>query len=75
MDTNEIVTLINSVGFPIVACGVIAYLLYKQADNHKTEIEQMTKTLNENTNVISQLKQMLTDILTVYGLYKGDDTE
>lgn len=75
MDVNDIITVINSVGFPIVACGVIAYLLYKQAENHKAEIEQMTKTLNENTNVISQLKQMLTDILSVYGLYKGDDEE
>lgn len=72
MDTNEIIALINSVGFPIVACGVIAYLMYKQADNHKAEMAQMTNALNENTNVISQLKQMLTDILTVYGLYDKD---
>lgn len=75
MSTNEIVTLINSVGFPIVACGVIAYLAYEQSENHKQEVSDMTKALNENTNIISQLKQMLTDVLSVYGLYDKKEGE
>ena len=29
MDTNAIITIINSVGFPIVVCGFMAYYIYK----------------------------------------------
>lgn len=73
MDINTVSTFINSVGFPIAACCVIAWLSYKQSENHKQETEELSKALNENTQVISNLKQMLNDILTIYGLYDGGD--
>lgn len=29
METNEIVNVISTVGFPIVACGFCGYMIYK----------------------------------------------
>lgn len=75
MNMQDVTTFINNVGFPIAACAAIAWLSYKQSENHKAETTELTKALNENTQVISNLKQMLSDILSVYGLYKEGDDE
>lgn len=66
MDTNSIVTLISSVGFPIVACLGMAWYVKYQMDNyakqirelreeHNKEIDKVTEALNNNTLAIQRL--------------------
>lgn len=66
MDLNVIMTLIGSLGFPIVACiGLGWYVKYMTDTNrsdmtelrkeHKDEMTKMTEALNNNTLVIQKL--------------------
>lgn len=66
MDTNAIVTLIGSLGFPIVACLGMAWYVKYQMDNyskqvkelrdeHNKEIDKVTEALNNNTLAIQRL--------------------
>ena len=60
------VSVIASLGFPIVACMALGFYVYKQLDNyradikeiqkeHKEEISKMTEALNNNTMTIQKL--------------------
>lgn len=66
MAIQDIVGIVASVGFPILACGAMAwYVKYandqhsKQLDEimtqHKDEIAKVTEALNNNTLAITQL--------------------
>ena len=66
MDVNTLITLIGSVGFPIVACIAMAVFFAKVNDNyrndikeiqatHKEEVKAMTDAINNNTLVIQRL--------------------
>ena len=66
MDANTLITLIGSVGFPIVACIAMAVFFAKVNDNyrndikeiqatHKEEVKAMTEAINNNTLVIQRL--------------------
>lgn len=72
MDVNTIITLISSVGFPIVAAGFIAWYTNKLTDNfrgdvkqlqqeHKEETEKLRGTVEQNTLVIQKLIDKLDD--------------
>lgn len=70
MDANTIVSLIGSLGFPIVACIGMAYFFAKANDNyrsdikesnqlHKQEMDAMTEAINNNTLVLNRLMDRL----------------
>lgn len=59
MDVSTITQLISSVGFPIVACGVMAYLFYREQENHKEETGQFTAAINELTIALTKLSDSL----------------
>lgn len=59
MDWNVLIQNIGSVGFPIVACGVMFSYLEKERETHRQEIASVTTALNENTKVITELKNMI----------------
>lgn len=70
MDANTIITLIGSLGFPIVACIGIAYFFAKANDNyrldmkeasmrHKEEIDKMSEAINNNTKALELLIQKI----------------
>ena len=63
---NDIVTMITSVGFPIVACLFMGWYVKYQTDNyrsevkdmqkeHKDEIQKVTEALNNNTLALQKL--------------------
>lgn len=56
---NEIITAITSVGFPIVACGGLAWYIKYLTDVHKKEADDMRKSLDANTQVINKLLSRL----------------
>ena len=66
MDANVIISMIGSLGFPIVACIFIAIFFSKTQDNyradikdmqnlHKQETDKMTEALNNNTMALQRL--------------------
>lgn len=66
MSAQDIVTLIQSVGFPIVMCGLMAwYVKYitdknreqitAEREAHKEEMNEVVKAINNNTIVIERL--------------------
>lgn len=72
MDANTLITMIGSLGFPIVACIGIAWFFAKVNDNyrsdikemnsqHKEEMERMTEAINNNTLVIQKLINRMED--------------
>ena len=57
MDIEAISMAISSYGFPIVCCVVMFKYLEKEREVHRAELDGMTKALNENTNIIKELKE------------------
>ena len=66
MDTATILQIISTVGFPIVACGGMAwYVKYttdkereertKMNEQHKQEMTEVTTALNNNTLALQKL--------------------
>lgn len=66
MDVSTIVSLISSLGFPIIACIYMARWVSKQMDSyradikelqedHKAEIGKVTEALNNNTRALIEL--------------------
>ena len=62
MEANTLVQIISTVGFPIFACCALGYLLYREQNEHKEEIQKLTEALNGNTTIMAQLKQLLEDL-------------
>ena len=59
MDVNAITGIISSVGFPIVACGALFYMVREITASHKQEIESLRKTIEENTQVLTRLESII----------------
>ena len=59
MDTQAITTLIGSLGFPIVMCLIMVKVMMQMEESHKTEIDSLKESLNNNTNVLTKLETML----------------
>ncbi len=59
MDVQVIGQLIASLGFPIVACGAMFWMVNKQEERHGEEIGSLRKTIEDNTNVLSSLKELI----------------
>lgn len=70
MDANTLITLIGSLGFPIVACIAMGWFFAKVNDNyrqdikelqatHKEEVKAMTEAIQNNTLVIQKLVDKL----------------
>lgn len=60
---DEIVTAISTVGFPIVCTLILLYLLVRENEQHKEEMSALKETIHNNTVVLAELKQLLTDML------------
>lgn len=63
---NDVMTMITTVGFPIVACLFMGWYVKYQTDNyrsevkdmqkeHKDEIQKVTEALNNNTLALQRL--------------------
>lgn len=70
MNPSDVVSIITTVGFPIVACGGMAWYVKYITDRnredlkeeramHESEMSKVTEALNNNTLAI----QMLTDYI------------
>ena len=55
----EIVTAIASVGFPIVGSVYLIYANNKNNQNHTEEVKKLSESINENTNVLIHLADVI----------------
>lgn len=66
MDANTITTLVSSVGFPIVACIYMAYLVKDMNEKHANEMSSIRDALNANTTAIQKLETLINTLLTQF---------
>ena len=59
MDIQVISQLVASLGFPIVACGALFWFVNKQDERHRDEMDGLRKTLEDNTSVLTSLKELI----------------
>ena len=59
MDVQVIGQMIASLGFPIVAAAAMFWMVNKQEERHKAEMDGLRKTIEDNTNVLVSLKELI----------------
>lgn len=59
MNASDVLNAISTVGFPIVMCLLLLYVLYKQSEEHKEEMDKMNESLANNTLAIQHLADTL----------------
>ena len=59
MDFSSITTLVSSVGFPIAACVYLIWTHGKERDKDNEAIENMRKTVENNTIALVKLCERL----------------
>lgn len=55
MGIDTIVSLIGSLGFPIVCCIILFWRMFKSDEAHKAEMDNLKEAINNNTLALSQL--------------------
>lgn len=61
MDWNVVIQLISTLGFPIVCCIALFWYMVKQRDLHKEEINELKKSIDNNTIILTRLYEKLGD--------------
>lgn len=56
---DELMQAISMVGFPIVAYGGMFWYMIRLNDNHKEEIKALQSSLDLNTQVLTELKEIV----------------
>lgn len=69
---EEVLTAISTVGFPIVCCLILGYLLLQEQQAHKEESNRLVESINNNTLIMRELKQLICDIK---GFMNNDDED
>ena len=59
MDANSIISLVGTLGFPIVMCGALVWYMIKQNEQHSTESREMRDAINELKLAIVELTDRL----------------
>ena len=59
MDANAIISLVGTLGFPIVMCGALFWYMVKQNELHSTESLEMRDAINELKRAIVELTDRL----------------
>lgn len=55
MDTNAIVQLISSLGFPIACCVAMFWQNNKLNESHKEEVSKLNEAINNNTIALNHI--------------------
>lgn len=52
---NDIITVINTVGFPIAVCIYLGWFIKYQEDKHTTELSALNEAIKQNTEATKAL--------------------
>lgn len=64
MDWSTVIQFIQGVGFPIACVLIMFQQMDKEREAHREEVEKVTEALNNNTLILTELKQKLEDTNT-----------
>lgn len=67
MDYTALSDIISNFGFPIAVAIAMFWYVNKQDERHREEMGEMRKTLEENTSVLSGLKDIISVFITKIG--------
>lgn len=67
MDISMISDVISNFGFPIAVAAAMFWYVNKQDERHREEMGEMRKTLEDNTTVLSGLKDIISVFITKMG--------
>lgn len=59
MDANSIITIVSTLGFPIVMCGALFWYMIRQNEQHSIESSEMRDAVNELKVAIVELTDRL----------------
>lgn len=59
MDANSIITVVSTLGFPIVMCGALFWYMIRQNEQHSIESREMRDVVNELKIAIVELTDRL----------------
>lgn len=62
MDWTTVISFVQGVGFPIACVLIMFDEMRKERDAHKEEMAKVTEALNNNTVILTALKQRLDDM-------------
>lgn len=62
MDVNIITQIISNLGFPIACVVAMFWMLNKERDAHKAETAELSKAIENNTQVMTQVLDKLETI-------------
>ena len=65
---ENIITLINTAGFPVAMCCVLLYYVNKLIDAHRKEVDELTEAIKE----LSNDKQNISDYLDLFQFWFRD---
>lgn len=63
MDTNDLINIISTCGFPSAMCVLLLYYMQKNDTKHDEEIKHLTETLNANTQILSELSTLIKTLI------------
>ena len=61
MDFNTVTQFISTLGFPIAVCLICFWYINKREEQHKEEVSELSKAINNNTLVMQKLVDRLGD--------------
>ena len=59
MDANTITQFVSTLGFPIAVCLICFWYINKREEQHKEEVSELSKAINNNTLVMQKLVDRL----------------
>ena len=59
MDIGTVTQLIGSLGFPIAACIYMAYINKESDHQHREEVKELSKAIENNTQVMIRIEERL----------------
>lgn len=59
MSIELIQTLIGTLGFPIACVIAMFWMWNKEREDHKQEVNKMTEALNNNTQALIKIEELL----------------
>ena len=61
LDINTITQFVSTLGFPIAVCLICFWYINKREEQHKDEVSELSKAINNNTIVMQKLVDRLGD--------------
>ena len=59
MDIGAIQSLIANLGFPMACVIAMFWMMNKEREDHKEEMQKVTEALNNNTLALTELRDMI----------------